>query len=284
MRTASSPLRNLWHLPAAVLLLALAPAVQAFPPAPYYTVFGTIRDESGTILAVDDARVLLLKGADIVMKAPVTGTVLDGKNYELRIPIDMLRTATSLYREEAIVARQGYKLAVESNGQRFYPLATASSLMAGGGSERERFDFMLGLDSDNDGLPDSWEEWQLQMAGAPDPSDRSLMDRDGDYDKDGTSDYDEYLQGTYAADAGSYLFLEIKGHAGAQVTLHFSAVAGRVYELESSPDLLTWGPADFSVRVPGFPNRTYVAPATEPLDVFVIPGPGDRAFYRLHVK
>ena len=102
-----------------VLLLCLAfwllpGSVQAFPPAPYYTIFGNIRDESGQLLDAEGARVILLRNNQIVLQAPVTGGVVMDQNYELRIPIDMLRPNTVLYRDSAVVARSAsHTLAVQ---------------------------------------------------------------------------------------------------------------------------------------------------------------------------
>src|SRR5262245_8469527 len=82
-----------------VLLLLPASIAGAFPPSPFYTLYGTVRDEIGTVLQVTDAKVVLLKGNEVVQKAPVTVGVNADQNYELRIPIDMLRPSTKLYRE-----------------------------------------------------------------------------------------------------------------------------------------------------------------------------------------
>jgi hypothetical protein len=69
------------------------------------------------------------------------------------------------------------------NGLLFYPIEVNGNLTAGKGGESVRLDLNLGVDSDDDGLPDTWEEWQLYQAGYfPDENgwDLSLIDRDGD--------------------------------------------------------------------------------------------------------
>ena len=275
-----------------VLLLCLAfwllpGSVQAFPPSPYYTIFGTIRDESGQVLAADGAQVLLLRGAEIVQRAPVTGALVMDQNYELRIPIDMLRPNTTLYRDSAIVARSGYTIAVDFNGQRFHPLGTAGSLTSGGGSERERFDFSLGADSDNDGLPDEWEEWMLiscSIPPGPAGYDLSLLNGTGDYDKDGVSDRDEYVQGTYACDGGSSMIIEFKENTPTITRLEFGTVGGRSYRLQRSTNLVTWAAVPMSVGQPGFPNEAFLASETQNVSAWVIPGPEQRVFYRLIIQ
>ena len=222
------PSRFPWFLPALVVLFSFCQAGQAFPPAPYYTIYGTVRDEVGQVLRQEDAKVVLIKGAEVVLKAPVTVDLQFGQNYELRIPIDMLRTATSIYRDEAVVSRSGYQIAVEFGGNRYYPVAVASNLTAGAGSERERFDFSLGVDTDHDDLPDLWEEWQLSVCGilpGANGFDLSLMTKDGDIDKDGQTNFQEYLAGTFACDGADFIALEILDKKNDQARLTWKAVA-----------------------------------------------------------
>ena len=275
-----------------VLLLFLAfwllpGSVQAFPPAPYYTIFGNIRDESGQLLDAEGARVILLRNNQIVLQAPVTGGVVMDQNYELRIPIDMLRPNTVLYRDSAVVARSGYLIAVDFNGQRFYPVGTAGSLTSGGGGERERFDFALGEDLDNDGLPDAWEEWQLISCNIPPGAggyDLSLITPSGDFDKDGVSNLDEYIQGTYACDGTSMMIIEFKENTATSTRFEFNTVAGRTYRLQRSTDLITWSNVPFSVGTPGFPNEAFPASETQTVSAWVVPGPEQRVFYRLIIQ
>ncbi len=274
-------------LPALALGLS-AGGVRAFPPAPYYTIFGTIRDEAGQVLVSEEARVVLLRGGQVVMKAPVTGTTITDQNYELRIPIDMLRPSTTLYRDAALVARSGFIIALDYNGQRFYPIGTAGGLTTGGGSERERFDFSLGEDSDGDGLPDAWEEWQLITGNIPPgPDDRydlSLISPTGDFDSDGVTDLDEWIQGTFATDGSSMMIIEFKENTPTLTRFEFGTVAGRTYRLERSTNLIAWSTVPMSVGTPGQPAESFLASETENVSAWVIPGPDARVFYRLIIR
>ena len=278
----------LLHRLLAVLWLVLpAGLARAFPPSPYYTIFGTVRDEIGQVLTVENAKIVLLKGNVVVLKTPVTVGVQFDQNYELRIPIDMLRPSTAVYREDAIIARSGYAIAVEMNGRRYFPLGVASSLTSGGGSERERFDFTLGVDSDNDGLPDVWEEWQLLTCGevpGPNGYDLTKLNAAGDLDKDGQTDTEEYLNGTFACDGSSRMFIEFKENNPALTTFEWGTVTGRSYALERSTDLRAWARVPFSVGQPGTPNEAFVATDTTTIQAFVIPGPENRVFYRLVIR
>ena len=268
-------------------LCAAADSARAFPPSPYYTIFGNIRDESGQLLASPGAKVVLLKNNKIVLEAPVTGNLIADQNYELKIPIDMLRPGTALYRDVAVVARSGYLIAVDFDGQRFYPVGTAGSLTSGGGSERERFDFVMGDDKDNDGLPDIWEEWQFiscNIPPGPDGYDLTKLNGTGDFDRDGVKDIDEYIQGTYACDGTSMMVIQFKENTDTVTRFEFGTVAGRTYKLQRSTNLMTWSGVPMSVGVPGFPNEAFAASETETVSAWVVPGPDKRVFYRLIIQ
>jgi len=64
---------------AIVLLLILGcylsgTVASAFPPAPYYTLYGMVRDQVGQTLTSEGAEVVLLKGAASVAPAPISAS------------------------------------------------------------------------------------------------------------------------------------------------------------------------------------------------------------------
>jgi hypothetical protein len=123
----------------------------------------------------------------------------------------------------------------------------------GAAADRRRLDLTLGVDLDGDGLPDAWEEAQLYQAGerpGVNGWELSKLDRDGDYDGDGTSNWNEYLAGTYALDATSILDLEIAEKLSDSVRLEFYSFYGKQYTLEASTDLQTWAGVALSLTAP----------------------------------
>ena len=90
--------------------------------------------------------------------------VLD-QNYDLAIRLDQNRAGTELYTEKALATESLFSLVVVINNTRFYPIEASGALAAGNGGERIRLDLNLGEDSDLDGLPDVWEQWQLYQSG-----------------------------------------------------------------------------------------------------------------------
>ncbi len=268
-------------------LLSLS-AVQAFPPAPYYTLYGTVRDQVGQALEVQGATLVLLKGDEEVGRSPISSGLRVDQNFELKMRIDVNRPATQLYRSGAIPAQGLYGVVVEMNGQRFYPIEVSGGLTAGKGSERVRMDLNLGEDKDGDGLPDTWEEWQLFQAGEfPDEDgwDLSLIDRDGDFDGDGRSNFLEYLAGTFAGDATEYFEMEVKEKTATAVRFEFFAITGKTYTLERSSDGQSWSRTPFATSAEGEPADSYRATSVGILPAYSAPTDGaDKELFRLTVR
>jgi hypothetical protein len=96
----------------------------AFPPAPYYTLYGMVRDQVGQTVTAEGAEVILLKGGVEIGRTPVAAGGL-------------------------------FSLVVSMNGALFYPIEVSGNLTAGKGGERVKLDLTLGEDLDKDGLPDT---------------------------------------------------------------------------------------------------------------------------------
>jgi hypothetical protein len=88
-------------------------------------------------------------------------------------------------------------------------------------------------DSDNDGLPDSWE---LQYFSAiNDPQSAPNADPDGD----GFTNLQEYLAGTNPTNATSYLKIDSATVGSGSAAIHFNAVAGKTYTVLYRTNLVT---------------------------------------------
>jgi hypothetical protein len=270
-----------------LLLLLAAASAQAFPPAPYYTLFGMVRDQVGQTVTAEGAEVILLKGGVEVGRTPISSTLID-QNYELQMRLDQNRSGTTFYTDKAVAAGGLFSLVVSMNGALFYPIEVAGNLTAGKGGERVKLDLTLGEDKDKDGLPDVWEAWQLYQAGlSPDENGNwnlALIDRNGDFDQDGQSNLVEYLAGTFAGDATEVFTMAIKEKLEKSVRLEFFGITGKTYTIESSPDLKTWKRVNFSVSAPGPGVQGYLASDVGPVSVFTSPGSALNEYYRLSVR
>lgn len=260
-----------------------------FPPAPYYTLYGTVRDQVGQTVTAEDAEIVLLKGGLEIGRSPIGSSVGSDYNYELTIRIDQNRSGTDFYSDKAVAAQGLFSLVVDINGSLFYPIEVSGNLTAGKGSERVRLDLNLGEDLDGDGLPDEWEQWQLYQAGyLPDENgnwDLSLITRGGDFDNDGSSNLIEYIAGTFAGDATERFALEIKEKLQTSVRFEFYGITGKSYLLEGSADMVTWTRLPFSIAAPATGKLSYTATGVGVLSAFAVPTAGTtREFYRLSVR
>ena len=271
-----------------ISLVLVAVQSPAFPPAPHYTLHGMVRDQVGQTLTAVGAVLILLKGDTEIGRTPINNLQFD-QNYELNIRIDANRSGTTIYSEKAVVANGLFSLVVEMNGSLFYPIEVSGNLTAGKGGERVRLDLNLGEDLDGDGLPDIWEQWQLYQAGYfPDANGNwpiHLIDRNGDLDGDGVSNYLEYLAGTFAGDATERFDLQIKEKTETRVRFEFYAITGKTYTIERTADMKTWARVPFAIGAPALGETSYRATNVGILSAFTTPAPGSaKEFYRLTVR
>jgi hypothetical protein len=237
-----------------VSLLLGTGMARAFPPAPYYTIYGDVRDEYGLLLPAEGSSVVMYQGGVEKMREALTAGSGADYNYQLRMRIDMGRTLTSNYSSLVVSTASAYTLTIYIGDAHYYPIEiTARTPTVGTAASRVRLDLTLGVDSDHDGMPDAWEESQLYQGGylpGPNGWDLSLLDRNGDLDKDGLSNITEYISGTYAGDATSTINLVIKEKIGENVRLETFALYGKSYTIEATTDLKTWAPITFATSDP----------------------------------
>ncbi len=270
-----------------LLIASLGVSASAFPPAPHYTLFGLVRDQVGATLKVDGAELILLRDGKEIGRTPVLKDLRADFNYELKVSVDLNLPSTRTYSEKAVTAGGLISVVVTMNGQNFYPIGVTGSLRATAGGERVRLDLNLGQDSDGDGLPDAWEEWQLYISGRR-PGlngwDLSLITRDGDFDGDGISNFNEYIAGTFAADPTDRFELRLVGKSATSVQLEFFSITGKVYSVEESGDLKSWIQVPFSVSAQGSEQLRYQAPDVGVRSIFVKSPATSSRFYRLSVR
>jgi hypothetical protein len=275
---------------AALPLLAcalVAPPARAFPPAPAYTIYGLVRDQVGATLAVDGAEIILLKDNAEIGRAPIFKDLQLDSNYELTIRIDQQNAGTRTYSTKAVAPQGIYSLKVTMNGQTFLPIEANNTLRAGNGGERVRLDLSLGLDANNDGLPDAWQEWVLYQSGRRPGQpgwDINLVTKDGDFSGDGLSNWVKYIAGTYNGDLTQRFELRITSKTSTAVGFQFYAITGKVYGIEQSADLQTWTTAPFALTAGGTTVNLHKATAVGVLPVSVAVTPGESRFYRLTVR
>jgi len=273
-------------LRSSILVLAvLASVAQAYPPAPDYTLYGTVRDERGRILAANSAWVIVSNAAGEVARCPVAATPEEGVNYLVRVPMDSGTVGTN-YQPTAMMPTVGFTIRVLVGKIVYVPIQVSRLAPTTGlPGANTRFDLTLGVDSDNDGLPDAWE--QLLIDNDRTGRLRTLADvKPGDdFDGDGLTNYQEYLLGTYALDPLDGLALTVVEAVNGFAHLRFAVALGRTYTIKTSSDLTTWAAQSFAVgTAAGAPVTTFAATTITVQDVWVPLPPGGTAFYRLYAQ
>lgn len=269
-------------------LAFLASNALAFPPAPPFTIHGIARDPYGWALkSVDQGKVVVKRNGVVIAEASIDETGRPGENFRALVSMDT--NAADPYRAGAQITGVLFTIEVRFPGATMLVSSvTAGQRTVGQPGNTLFLDFTVGLDSDGDGIPDAWEWWQLSEfgIGPGDPRWSLTTLGTGDFDRDGTSDYLEYLAGTFAFLAEDSLRLKIEGiEADGSARLRAIIVLDKNYRVEFSSDLKTWAPA--SVRV-GAPNAalmtTFMAADTADVPIYA-PGTGQAAnrFYRLHL-
>jgi hypothetical protein len=84
----------------------------AFPPAPYYSIYGNVRDEQGQLIPANGSTVVFFYNAAEHSRYSITSLGLSDYNYEIRMKMDMNRSGTSVY-DSLAVLRPGRLLGLE---------------------------------------------------------------------------------------------------------------------------------------------------------------------------
>ena len=273
-----------------VLVAFSSVSLLAFPPAPHYTLYGMVRDQVGQSITAEGATLILLKDGQEISRTSIDSSRRLDQNYELTVSMDHARAGTTAYKTGVLTTQSQFSLVVEMDGAKFYPIEVNGDLTAGKGGERVRLDLNLGEDSDGDGLPDVWEQWQLYLGGYfPDENGNwpiHLIDRNGDLDGDGSSNWREYVAGTFAADSTESFTLEIKEKQPDFVRFEFFAIAGKTYTIERTTDLSTWSRVDFSIHAATAPRESlHAASEIGIVPAFITPlAGGGKEFFKLSVR
>ena len=244
---------------ASTVLLVTALTALGFPPAPYHTFYGMVRDDMGNPLMSSTAEVKLITGPGSQISVPIVPGLSPGMNYRLQVPMDAGLTPAN-YSPTALRPYVSFSMKVVENGITYLPMELEANFSnLGKPTESTRIDITLGVDSDNDGLPDSWEDLLIAMGFG-----ETLADilPNADSDGDGLSNLNEYLAGTYAFDSTDGFSLNIAGFQEEKPLLDFMVISGRHYTVMGSSDLKTWSEINFRILengTAGEMQRTYAA-------------------------
>lgn len=277
------------RLPRSLLALAVVLgstwAARAFPPAPHHMIYGMIRDELGNPLDIANGQVVFEAAGALKIHGKIVSNLRPGVNYQLRVPMDSGLTADA-YKGTALLPDAGFRMSVVVGRTTYLPMEMKTdSVPLGQAGAKTRIDLTLGVDSDNDGLPDAWERMLIAELGGG----LTLADitPSGDLDGDGLTNLQEYLAGTYAHDPEDGFVLEIDGMGVAGPLLRFTAIRNRTYVIEGSNDLRLWSAVPFRVRgLDTAPSSrgSYASPSVQPVVAeAILPPETTFQFFKLKV-
>lgn len=223
----------------ALSALLLQPSgLEAYPPAPHHLFFGTVRDERGNPLRVEDARVVLKTTSGTVITGKILRRDRDGINYRLEIPLDSGMTSDA-YQPTALRPTVPFTIRVTAGTRTYLPIEMVGVLAhLGEPGKTTRLDLTLGEDTDGDGIPDAWERDLIDSVAAL----KNLADVNphDDADGDGLSNLQEYLAGSYAFDQSDGFELKIERFAEGRPVLEWLAIRERSYTILGSRNLREW--------------------------------------------
>lgn len=266
-------------------IFILTGSAQAFPPTPFHEIYGTVRDEQGNpLLGITPSIVRLNSNGNAIGSATIDPSAIPGQNYSLKVAMDA-GTQGEVYLATALQPLTTFTLEVIVGSTVYVPIEVSGSTFALGQSgERTRIDLTLGIDSDGDGLPDSWEQNIIALVDGLD--DLSDVDPNDDADGDGASNYTEYLAGTYPFERRATFGLDILEVAEGFACLRFLSAPGRTYRIEFSENGQDFTPTDFSLNPDGSDaGQLFLSSEIRFRDVFVPAELATRpkALFRLYV-
>lgn len=221
-------------------------ASQAFPPAPHHVVYGLVRDQIGNPLTSNSAQVTLTVNSGTSLTDLVVPNMGPAMNYRLQIPMDSGLTS-DLYQPSALVPAVPFKIIVKVGSVNYVPMEmTGDYAVLGAPGESTRIDLTLGVDSDNDGLPDAWEQAAFRQLGKVWKA--GALNPNAMYPGTGLTFAQVYVAGTYTYAPRDGFVLNLLGVTDSKAQLAFTAVKGRSYTIESATTLGKWSGTRFRLQ------------------------------------
>jgi hypothetical protein len=209
-------------------------------------LYGVVRGEFGFNLDDGETDLVLLADNVEVVRTTIRDAGRFNENYRLVLPLD-LNPGVGAYRPGTVSEDEAveYVIVAERGGTRIpvVEVNAAVDTFVPDAASLLRLDFTLGEDIDGDGLPDVWERFQVTSGGggAAGQDPLALLSREGDWDGDGLTDWQEYIAGTFALLFEDELRFRIVDVADSgQTSVEFLAVDGKSYIIEASVDGKNW--------------------------------------------
>ena len=258
---------------------------EAFPPAPFHTFYGVVRDELGRPLNSEEGVIQLIGSSAEIARTISDTTAGLGLNYTLHVPMDA-GTVAQLYQVSAMRPLLPFTIKVVIRGVSYVPIQIVGKTWSmGNPSEKTRLDLTLGVDSNNDGLPDAWQQAVVDADTTGRLKSINDVKPGDDLSGNGLTNLQKFLAGVNALDKFDGVKLDVVGVAGGLVRLRFLGITGRTYTIRSSLNSTTWTDQVFSSDPTGAnPVTTYRANTVQTMDVYVTWPSATHGYFQLFAR
>jgi hypothetical protein len=212
-------------------------------PMPCVNYYGMLTDEYGAPF-LEHAEIFLMNGTNECDRYGINGLAAAGVNVELQLEIDSGGTPYAPY---AVHVGDPVLVVVKVGGVE-QEISPTDMLFAAGPGESVRLDLFTGTDSDGDGLPDEWEELLMSQSGGTVTNIQQIT-KDGDFDGDGASNWQEFLAGTFPFLANDVFAIDGMEMLGDRIRFEFLSLNGKVYRMQTTSALESneWVSAAFAL-------------------------------------
>jgi hypothetical protein len=246
---------------------------------PSVIVYGVIRDSYGLRLSPNSASVSAFLGTNEVARTAIS-IQPGGANYRLEVNVaDPASAGTN-----DVVPGSTVVIRVRM-GNVLQPTIGTNSFVAPGNGATVNRNLVLGVDTDGDGLPDSWEQMVIANSGGA-INGLSQVGLGLDLDGDGMPDVQEFFYGSFAFLPGDQLQMNgLTAHANGRLSFSLWPVPGVSYSVETSPNVGTpaWAACPAALTETGTLTTTPFIGGDQPITIYIQPS-GPAYFYRLKAK
>lgn len=242
-----------------------------------------------------------------IVRSTTNQSIAPAINYSLSVPMDS-GTSSQLYDVSAMRPLLPFTIRVVINGVNYVPMQIAAATLPlwtdkinsqnspdvstaanhwaiGLPAGKLRLDLWLGVDSNNDGLPDAWQWDVVNSDNTGQLTDFTQIDPNA-LGRNGLTYYQNYLIGTYPLEPTDGLNFKIDSIKNGIAKFHFQAITGRTYHVSSSVDLVNWTKIEpFSLQSDASNTASYHrAAASKIQDIYILQDGASKKYFRLYAE